>query len=345
MRSRQSVISRSTTEQRRSRLWLLVTMPVLLLLPACEGSPSALDPGGPGAGRIAGLWWLLLILATIVAVVTFSLLAIALWRSRQSRTVDKPLGMNGEHFTILAGAIIPAVILIVITVVTLDVMADLDEPPDEPAHVVEVIGWMWWWEVRYPGTDVVTANEIHIPAGESVQVVLSAADVIHSFWVPQIAGKIDMFPGSDNTTWIKVDEPGIYRGQCAEFCGLQHTFMAKLLIVHEPEDYLAWLEREALPAVEPSTPEQQRGQEVFMENQCLFCHAIRGTEAAGVVGPDLTHVMSRQTLGAATIPNSVGNIAAWTADPHEFKPGVKMPPVNFGGEDFEALIAYLVSLE
>jgi cytochrome c oxidase subunit II len=338
-----------TTRNTRSRFGLAVRLLLLtlagLLLASCDDSPSTLAPGGPAAERIAGLWWWLLISATLVTIATFTLLGIALWRSRQDRQFDRLMGMSGDRFAILAGALIPTVILIMVTFVTLDVMADLETPPEEPALVVEVIGWMWWWEVRYPGTDAVTANEIHIPAGQTVELHVWAEDVIHSFWVPEIAGKIDMFPNSVNTMWIKADEPGIYRGQCAEFCGLQHTFMAKLLVVHEPDDFDAWLAAESQPAPEPDDPLLQRGQEVFMENQCLFCHAIRGTEAVGTVGPDLTHVMSRQTLGAATIPNSIGNLAAWTADPHEFKPGVKMPPVNFGGEDFEALIAYLASLE
>jgi cytochrome c oxidase subunit II len=318
---------------------------VLMLLTSCE-SPSTLEPRGPRAGLVAGLWWWLLLWATVVAVVTFTFLGVALWRSRQDKPLDKTMGISGEKFALLAGAVFPAIVLLVITLVTLEVMAELDEPAgDNPSHVIEVIGWMWWWEVRYPGTDAVTANEIHIPAGETVEFRVSSADVIHSFWVPEIAGKVDMMPGGENIFWIRADEPGIYRGQCAEFCGLQHAFMAKLLIAHEPEEYQAWLERESQPAPEPVDPVLQRGQEVFMENQCHFCHAIRGTEAVGIVGPDLTHIMSRQTLGAVTIDNSIGNLAAWTADPHRFKPGVKMPPVHFAGEDFEALIAYLVSLE
>lgn len=349
LRSRDSANIRHTRAQRRSPMRSFLTtaglLTLLLLLSSCENAPSTLDPNGPGASRVAGLWWLLLTIASIVTAVTFLLLGIALRRSRRDQPAEKAMGMHGERFTILAGAAIPALILIAVTIVTLDVMADLDSPPEEPAQTVEVIGWMWWWEVRYPGTDAVTANEIHIPAGETIELVVSASDVIHTFWVPEIHGKIDMFPGKENTMWIKADEPGVYRGQCAEFCGIQHTFMAKLLIVHEPDEFQAWLEREAQPAIEPTEPETIRGQEVFMENQCRFCHAIRGTDAVGNVGPDLTHIMSRQTLGAVAIPNSLGNLAAWTADPHEFKPGVKMPPVNFGGEDFQALIAYLASLE
>lgn len=287
----------------------------------------------------------MLALATAVAIVTFLFLALALWRSRQTTPAERPLGLESQRFILLSGAVVPAAILIFLTVLTLGVMSDLESPPDEPSQVIEVTGWMWWWEVRYPDTGAVTANEIHIPAGETVELRVTAADVIHSFWVPEIAGKIDMIPGQENSLWIKADEPGTYRGQCAEFCGVQHSFMALLLVAHEPEEFQAWLERESQPAAQPISPQQQRGLDVFMERQCLFCHTIRGTNARGAVGPDLTHVMSRQTLGAATIDNSTGNLAAWVNDPHEFKPGVKMPPVNFAGEDFEALIEYLTSLE
>ncbi|HEX2282431.1 MAG TPA: cytochrome c oxidase subunit II [Thermomicrobiales bacterium] len=335
--------SRSPSSRLTAALGFLLTP-----LPAsCEDAPSALDPSGPGAETIAGLWWLMLILATIVALVTFTFLGIALWRSRQGRPVEKPLGLDGQHFVILAGAIVPTAILLFLTVSTLDVMADLDEPPEPPSHVIEITGWMWWWEVVYPDAGVVTANEIHIPAGQTVELRLTSADVIHSFWVPEISGKIDLMPGSENTFWIKADEPGIYRGQCAEFCGVQHALMAKLLIVQEPEEYQAWLEHMAQPAPTPTEPVQQHGLDVFMQSQCRFCHTIRGTDARGDVGPELTHLMSRQTLGAVTIRNSTGNLAAWVADPHQFKPGVKMPAFvdDIVGEDFQALIAYLASLE
>lgn len=317
----------------------------LLLLAGCDGSPSALEPKGPNASNIATLWWWMLALATAVAVLTFTLLGIALWRARQDTPLEKPLGMDGHRFTLLAGAVIPAAILIFVTVLSLNAMVDIDSPPAETTHVVEVIGWMWWWEVRYPETGAITANEIHIPAGEPVELRLTAADVIHAFWAPELHGKMDLMPGKENSIWIQADEPGVYRGQCAEFCGLQHTFMAKLIIAHEPEEYQAWLARESEPAREPQTARQERGRDVFMEQQCHFCHSIRGTDARGDVGPDLTHIMSRQTLGAATIDNTIGHLAAWVMDPHLFKPGVKMPEVHFAGEDFEALIDYLVSLE
>jgi cytochrome c oxidase subunit 2 len=287
----------------------------------------------------------MLITATLVAVIVFSLLGMALLRSRQEQPAERPMKMDSQRFILLCGAVVPAVILVTLIFLMLGVMADLDNPPEEPNTVIEVTGWMWWWDVRYPGTDAVTANEIHIPAGEPVELRVTAADVIHGFWVPELHPQINMTPGIIDTIWIQADEPGIYRGQCTEFCGLQHTFMALLVIAQEPDEFDAWLAAQAEPAPEPSDPVLQRGQQAFLDNQCLFCHAIRGTSAVGEVGPDLTHVMSRETLGAATLDNSVGNLAAWTANPHEFKPGVKMPAVNFESEEFAALIAYLATLE
>lgn len=317
----------------------------LFLLTSCENSPSSLTPKGPGAASVTPLWWFMLITATLVSTIVFVFLGTALLRSRQEQPAERLLKMDSQQFIVLGGAVVPAVILVTLVVMMLGVMVDLEEPPEEPSTIIEVTGWMWWWEVRYPGTSAVTANEIHIPAGEPVELQVTAADVLHGIWVPELHPQINMIPGQINTIWLQADEPGVYRGQCTEFCGVQHTFMAFTVIAHEPEDFADWLERESQPAVEPVEPAQQRGQQAFLDNQCLFCHTIRGTAADGDVGPDLTHVMSRETLGAGTIDNSVSNLAAWIADPHEFKPGVKMPPVNFEGEAFQDLIAYLTTLE
>jgi cytochrome c oxidase subunit 2 len=220
--------------------------------------------------------------------------------------------------------------------------------PRKDMRTIEVIGHQWWWEVRYldptPDRIAETANEIHIPVGEPIKIKLTSRDVIHSFWVPNLHGKMDMIPGQTNYMWLQADEPGVFRGQCAEFCGLQHTFMGFLVVAQPPAEFEAWLERQRRPALQPTTPLQARGQEVFLSTACTLCHAIRGTRALGQVAPDLTHLASRRTLAAATVPNTRGNLAAWIVDPQHIKRGNFMPPVPLAPEQLQPLLTYLESL-
>jgi cytochrome c oxidase subunit 2 len=206
---------------------------------------------------------------------------------------------------------------------------------------VRITGHQWFWEVSYPGTGAVTANEIHIPARTRVQVVARTADVIHSFWVPQLNRKIDMVPGRTNRVLLYADRPGVYRGQCAEFCGLQHAHMAMKVFAQSPTRFHAWLANMEQPAAPPETAEQRRGRQLFLSNACAGCHTIRGTPAAGEIGPDLTHVASRTTLAAATIPNNAHALERWISDPQRVKPGNKMPALDLTQADFKAIRNYL----
>ena len=219
--------------------------------------------------------------------------------------------------------------------------------PPEPASAVtiEVTGHQWWWEVRYPEEQVVTANEIHIPVGRPVRVDMTSADVIHSFWVPELHGKMDMIPGRTDVIWLQTDVPGSYRGQCAEFCGLQHAKMALYVVAEPPETFAAWLDQQRQPAAEPTEPPAQRGR-ALAAGLCIQCHTIRTGDAAvgGSFGPDLTHVGSRRTLAAATLPNTREHLAEWLADPQSSKPGNKMPNLQLDVESVQALVAYLESL-
>jgi cytochrome c oxidase subunit 2 len=198
--------------------------------------------------------------------------------------------------------------------------------------------------VRYPGTKAVTANEIHIPVNTRVRIVGRTTDVIHSFWVPELNRKIDLIPGQTNQTLLYADQPEVYRGQCAEFCGLQHAHMAFEVIAQPRPAFDAWLRRESAPARQPTSASEQRGESVFAANQCASCHTIRGTSADGTVGPDLTHVGSRQTLASDTIPNTRAELESWIADPQAIKPGNVMPQLPLPKQDLEDVVTYLRSL-
>jgi cytochrome c oxidase subunit II len=254
--------------------------------------------------------------------------------------------VHGNTRLEIAWTAAPALLLTGLFFLTLRTMStvEADVPPD--ALTVRVIGKQWWWEYAYPDLGVVTANELHLPLGRPLRLRIEAPDVIHSFWVPRITGKRDMIPGRVNRLVLEVEEPGIYRGQCAEYCGGPHAWMAFYAVAEEPEAFAAWLEREALPAALPEDPFLARGASLFLDSGCGACHAIRGTAAAGQLGPDLTHVGGRHSIGAGILPNNVGTIAGWIADAQAIKPHNKMPSFNvFSGEELRALAAYLASLE
>jgi cytochrome c oxidase subunit 2 len=221
--------------------------------------------------------------------------------------------------------------------------------PVKDGIVVEVTAHQWWWELVYddhePSRVFRTANELHVPVGRPVLLKLKSDDVIHSFWVPNLHGKKDLIPGRISTMKFRADKPGVYRGQCAEFCGHQHAKMAFLVIAPEPAEYEAWAQAQRQPAKEPSNELQKRGQTVFLSSPCILCHTIEGTLAQARMAPDLTHLASRATIAAGTLPNSRGNLGGWILDPQGVKPGVAMPPTALGASDLHALLAYLESLQ
>jgi cytochrome c oxidase subunit 2 len=327
-----------------------VLAPVLAagLLASCatDETPSMLEPRGPAAQRIEGLWWLLLWISLIVFVVVLSFLAVAIIRGRRrgDDTVDTQRVPWGNRFIALSGVVVPSVVLGAVFVLSLRDMSALSPEGSSDNLTIEVVGHDWWWELRYPESGAVTANEIHIPVGEPVRLLLTTQDVIHSFWVPQLQVKSDMINGRSNELWIEADEPGRYRGQCAEFCGLQHSNMIFFVVAEQREDFDAWLQRESLPAASP-TAAAQHGEQVFLDSTCVGCHAIRGTPARASVGPDLTHLMLRSTIASGVLPNTRANLAQWITDPQEVKPGNTMPPTNLSPEDLEALLDYLQTLD
>jgi cytochrome c oxidase subunit 2 len=304
---------------------------------------QVLRPAGPGAQAASTIWWVMLALAAGVCLLVFALLLLAVLRPISARRGGAPLG-DGP-FVILGGVVLPLLVLVPLLFWSLALTAGLVRPAED-AMTIEVIGHQWWWEVRYPDRGVTDANEIHIPAGRPVRLLLTSEDVIHSFWAPGLQGKMDLIPGRVNRLWIEADEPGIHAAKCAEFCGAQHANM-RLLVVSEPEDrFREWLaaRQEAPPSV-PSDPLVREGQQVFLGSACVYCHTIEGTNASGRVGPDLTHVAGRMTLGAGTLANNRGNLGGWIVNSQAHKPGNRMPPMYLKSEDLQALLAYLESLE
>jgi cytochrome c oxidase subunit II len=311
-----------------------------LLLGGCSDPQSPLNPGGPSAQRISNLWWALFGVAVVVWVVVVFLLVWALVLRRGPNVT--PRG-GGEKTVVIAGIIVPAIILTGVYVGSLGVINAEAKPPQPSVLTINVIGHEWWWEVRYP--HFVTANEIHIPVGESVHVNLHTADVIHSFWVPSLTSKTDLIPNKDNSTWLQADKAGTYRGQCAEFCGVEHAGMAFLVIAQPKDQFQKWLADQAKAAQTPSDSMAARGKDVFTSQSCASCHTVRGTSADGKVGPDLTHFGSRRTIGAGSVPNNPGWLGGWISDSQTIKPGNHMPPQPLAPEDLRAVISYLEGLK
>jgi len=318
------------------------------------GTPSMFDAHGTAARVIAPLGWALTAASAFVVIAVTIMLVIAAVRAQRSGAPDVvPEPRAADHRLILiAGVIIPAIITVGALVWTLWAQNTLSAPPSPAVARVRVIGHRWWWEVRYMapsgGSDsardvVVTANEIHVPVGRPVQLTLIGADVIHSLWVPQLAGKTDLIPGQQNTMWIEARSTGTYRGMCAEYCGVQHGNM-NLVVIAEPwADYAAWLAHASAAATEPEDSLARAGETIF-GHSCARCHTIRGTPMLGDSAPDLTHIASRATLGAGRVSNVPGNLAGWIENAPALKPGVMMPAVPLDGHDLRAVVGYLEEL-
>jgi cytochrome c oxidase subunit 2 len=314
---------------------------------------SALEPAGPQAAKAAHLWWFAFIVATSVFVLTVG----ALWwaaRSARRRELrgEAVIGVESEQrmtrsVTYAVAATI--IILLIFLVSDLSVGRTLSPVPSKHPLTIELNGHQWWWEAQYADTSphgrFTTANEIHIPVGEPVLFVLTAADVIHSFWVPNLAGKKDLIPGYTQSLWFQADTAGVYRGQCAEFCGVQHAKMALQVVAEPKAQYQQWVEQQRETARIPTDSVQSRGLEIFLTGPCAMCHSIEGTPAGSHAGPDLTHLASRRTIAAGTLPNTRGALAGWIVDPQGVKPGANMPPNMLKPQDLDALLTYLQSLK
>ncbi len=322
---------------------------VLCLAPetAVSAAPplNYLESFGARADPVRTLTWALLIVSIVVVV---AITGLVLWGSLRRGSDETPaISRPGNGLNIIVAGLIVTVITLLGSVAwTMVVLARVATPPSDPELTLEINARQWWWQVRYtsdtPSRNFVTANEIHIPVGEPVRVRLSSSDVIHSFWVPALSGKTDVVPGQVNATWIEADKPGVYLGQCAEFCGTQHARMG-LRVVAEPRDkFNAWLADQIAPAPQPQDKVAAAGETTF-GRRCAACHAVRGTRAGGTFGPDLSHLAGRATLAAGTVPNTPGYLSAWIADPQHIKPGTRMPTVPLTGSELEQVRAYLAT--
>ncbi|HXF60707.1 MAG TPA: cytochrome c oxidase subunit II [Caldilineaceae bacterium] len=318
----------------------------LCYLTSCAAAPSVIAPRGPAAESIANLWWTLLAVGMAVYVAVMAFLFYALFRRRRADLdLRTPVPRSRVQVVVWAGIIVPALILLGVHGLTLGVLRILAEPETPPALTIQVIGHQWWWEVRYPEYNFETANEIHIPVGQPVAIELVSDDVIHSFWAPELHGKLDLNPGLTNHFWLQADVPGAYWGECAEFCGVQHAKMQFVVVAEPVDEFAAWVEQQRRPAQVPADPQAQRGLEIFLGSECIYCHTVAGTGATGNLGPDLTHLASRRTLAAGAVANNRGNLGGWITDPQHIKPGSLMPPTDLTGADLQALLAYLATLE
>lgn len=335
-----------------SSAWRVLLFILAAASASCSGTQSVLNPQGPQAGHIANLWWFFLTVSAVVMIAVSVAVYLALAR-RGRTTLDAP-PTDGEprkfrNVAIATGLTAAILLLMLVYSVYVGSVTSAMPGPEQRPITVDVIGRQWWWEFRYVDAEAhrtfTTANELRIPVGRPVIIRASSRDVIHSFWVPNLHGKIDLVPGRTNTIWIQADRAGEFRGQCAEFCGIQHARMAFLVIAEPEPAFDAWVAAYLQPATSPMTEQARLGEQVFTEAQCSMCHTIRGTGAWGQVAPDLTRIGNRRTLAAATLPNTRGNLAGWIADPQHIKPGNHMPATALDGERLQALLDYLEGLK
>jgi len=334
------------------RLRLILPTMLFALGAGCGGPQSTLNPAGPAAHEISSLSWIVYGTFIVVGVIMWALILWVAVRRRGTLDEHAPIDSGGgEEWILTGGFAIPFVILAVLFILSLRTLSAFPVHDGGHAHPEIILtGHQWWWELEYLNASAdqhfKSANEIHIPVGRPVDIELRSADVIHSFWIPRLHGKEDLIPGQPNLIRVQADEPGTYRGQCAEYCGAQHAHMM-LVVVAQPEaDYEAWRAAQLGDSIAPANPKQTLGQQQFMNKPCALCHTIRGTDAHGNVGPDLTHIGSRQGLASNMLENNEANLAAWVTHAQALKSAVPMPNVTqFTGTQLDEIVAYLQSLK
>src|SRR5579884_562292 len=315
---------------------------------------STLWPSGAGADKIATLSWFLIITAGILYVIVLAVTFAAMLRNRRARdgerdTIDMTPG--DTKFVAIGGAILPGLVLALVFVVGMSITGAFPAArPPRAQLTIHVTAHQWWWQADYDYPALQqrfsTANEIHIPVGVPVQLILTSSDVIHSFWVPRLQGKLDVIPGDTNDIRLLAKSPGLYRGQCAEFCGLQHAHMGLIVVADPAADFKTWATQQLAPSRPPRDSLALLGQRMFVGGPCALCHTVRGTPALGTVGPDLTHVGSRHTIAAGVMPNTLGSLEGWIANAQAIKPGALMPPnTQFTGLELRALATYVSNLK
>lgn len=328
---------------------------ILAAIPGFDGNQTGLNPVGPGAAHIEFEFSLIFWITMAVYCIVLLVLVISIARKHHSLAIiPEPIPTTPESDraakrSVGAAMIATVILLFIMLIGSFETSRALGSMNPENALTIDVYGHQWWWEVHYPNNEayktVVTANEIHVPVGVPIRIHGTSRDVIHSFWAPNVQGKRDLMPGYETEIMMQIDQPGRWRGQCAEYCGEQHAHMSFYMVGESKEQFTKWLSDQAESAVQPSTPQTSHGQQVFLTHACVLCHTIRGTPAGSRVGPDLTHVASRATLAAGELHNTIGNLGGWIMNAQAIKPGCRMPPNQLSGSDLQDLLAYLETLK
>jgi len=323
---------------------------LICLAAGCSRYQSAQNPAGPQAERLYSLWIFQLVVAAAVFLVVIGFAAIATRRAARNTEPahDDQVAQRKLTRAVVAATGVTVVILFISFIYNLTTGRALASLPAKSALTIEITGRQWWWDVEYvdtvPSRRVVTANEIHVPVGAPIQILAKSHDVIHSLWVPNLHGKKDLIPGHTTATWFQADSAGLYRGQCAEFCGHQHAKMALWVVAEPREAYEKWYAGQLTTPPAPSDSVARAGQALFLSKTCAMCHNIGGTLAGSRVGPDLTHIASRRSIAAGTIANTPANLASWIKDPQTIKPGSRMPATALSKSELDALVTYLETL-
>ncbi len=332
-----------------------------LLLAGCAGSPSPLTPASQNATMIYNLTVIVFLIAAAVFIVVEGMLFLSVIRFSRNQKPGEPEQIEGNTKFEIAWTAAPAIVLLIVFFISLQSLFPLASTPmtrtaktlgsalsapsvaeSDMVHV-RVVGHQWWWEFQYPDYKVVTANELHVPVGKVVTVDLESVDVIHSFWVPQLGGKTDVIPGHTNHTWFQTGQVGVYHGQCAEFCGIEHADMRFEVVAETDSQFQTWLQQQQAP-VAAKTGDAAKGEQLLLNGACIGCHTVDGTTAQGKVGPNLTHFATRRYFAGSVLENTPANVARWLADPQAVKPGTLMPNLNLPKDQIDALVAYLESL-
>jgi cytochrome c oxidase subunit 2 len=324
-------------------------------IPVFQGNQSSLNPAGPAAAHIEHTFALIFWITAIVYLVTMIVLVYFVLRRRHGLAhIPEPVQTSEASDRLanraVGGAIgLTVLLLFVMMISSFATSRHIGLMNNQQALTIDVYGHQWWWEVQYPNEHqpfriVTTANEIHVPVGVPIRIHATSRDVIHSFWAPNIQGKRDLMPGYNTDVLMQVDQPGRWRGQCAEYCGLQHAHMSFYMVGESRKDFDDWMNAQMQPSAAPTTPQTEHGQQVFLTHSCVMCHTVRGTTAGSRVGPDLTHLASRSTIAAGMLPNTIGNLGGWIMNPQSLKPGSRMPPNQLSGSDLQDLLAYLETL-
>ncbi|MEM8678351.1 MAG: cytochrome c oxidase subunit II [Planctomycetota bacterium] len=311
------------------------------------------DPVSPEAEAIRDLFVQVLLISAGIFLIVAGLICVALLRFRAREELPpQDFGSARKEISWMVG---PVIIVLWLAAISVKLMLTVNAVPamyaapeastDGQQVDLVVTGHQWWWEIEYPGDGIVSANEVHIPVGKKLRVRLTSADVIHCFWVAQLARKMDAIPGHENYIWLQADRPGVYQGRCAEYCGTQHAWMNFEVIAHDPADYQKWRDAAKQTPSKPEASLAQQGEALFMKLTCSQCHAIAGTGAAGAYAPDLTDLASRRTLGAGVLVNNRENLRTWLKDPQAVKPGCKMPDFKLSDAHLDQLVAYLETLK